>query len=55
MITYNFKENSSEDIIKNVLVTLEDKIVANNIKTLIKSNLPTILCDKKRIRDVFLI
>ncbi|MBT6226601.1 MAG: PAS domain S-box protein, partial [Candidatus Scalindua sp.] len=53
IVTYDFKENASEDIIKNVLVTLEDKIEANNINTLIKSNLPTILCDEKRIRDVF--
>jgi PAS domain S-box-containing protein len=53
MVTYDFKENASEDIIKNVLATLVDKIEANNINTLIKSNLPTILCDEKRIRDVF--
>lgn len=53
MIAYDFKENASEDIIKNVLATLVDKIEANNINTIIKSNLPTILCDEKRIRDVF--
>ena len=53
MVTYDFKENASEDIIKNVLATLVDKIEANNINTLIQSNLPTILCDEKRIRDVF--
>ena len=53
IVTYDFKENASEDIIKNVLATLEDKIEANNINISIKSNLPTILCDEKRIRDVF--
>jgi light-regulated signal transduction histidine kinase (bacteriophytochrome) len=53
MITYDFKENPSESIIKNVLATLEDKIENNKINTLINSNLPTILCDEKRMRDVF--
>ncbi len=53
MIAYDFKENSSENIIKNVFATLEDKIEANNINALINNNLPTILCDEKRMRDVF--
>jgi signal transduction histidine kinase/CheY-like chemotaxis protein len=53
MITYDFNENPSESIIKNVLATLEDKIENNKINTLINSNLPTILCDEKRMRDVF--
>ena len=53
IIAYDFKEHASEDVIKNVLVTLQDKIEANNINALIKSNLPTIFCDEKRIRDVF--
>jgi light-regulated signal transduction histidine kinase (bacteriophytochrome) len=53
IIAYDFKEHASEDVIKNVLVTLQDKIETNNINALIKSNLPTIFCDEKRIRDVF--
>ena len=53
MITYDFKDNPSESIIKNVLATLEDKIENNKINTLINNNLPTILCDEKRMRDVF--
>ena len=53
MITYDFKANASEDILKNVLATLEDKIEANNINTLINCNLPTIVCDEKKMRDVF--
>ena len=53
IIAYDFKEHASEDVIKNVLVILQDKIEASNINTLIKSNLPTIFCDEKRIRDVF--
>ena len=53
MIAYDFNEHDSEDIVKNVLVALQDKIEANNINIIIKPNLPTILCDEKRIRDVF--
>ncbi len=53
MITYDFKDNASENIIKNVLISLEDQIESNNINTIINHNLPTILCDGKRISDVF--
>jgi PAS domain S-box-containing protein len=53
MITYDFKNNASENIIKNVLATLEDKIQTNNINTLTNLGLPTIFCDEKKIRDVF--
>ncbi|MCP4252649.1 MAG: PAS domain S-box protein [Candidatus Scalindua sp.] len=53
MIAYDLKENASEAIIKNVLTTLEDKIEADNINTLVNCNLPIILCDEKKMRDVF--
>jgi PAS domain S-box-containing protein len=53
MITYDFKDNASENIVRNVLASLEDNIESNNINTSISHNLPTILCDEKRIRDVF--
>ena len=53
MIPYDFKVNSSEEIVKNVLVTLEDKLESNNINIQIKHNLPNIFCDENRIRDVF--
>ncbi len=53
MIAYDFKANASEDIVKDVLATLEDKIETNNINTLVNCNLPTILCDEKKMRDVF--
>ena len=53
MIAYDFKANASENILKNVLATLEDKIETNNINTLVNCNLPTILCDEKKMRDVF--
>ncbi|MBC8550521.1 MAG: PAS domain S-box protein [Candidatus Brocadiales bacterium] len=53
MITYDFKDNASNNLVKNVLETLKDKIESNNINISISHNLPTILCDEKRMRDVF--
>ena len=53
IIEYNYKGHDSEDIIRNILVALQDKIEASNITIFLKPNLPTILCDEKRIRDVF--
>jgi PAS domain S-box-containing protein len=53
LIAYNFKDNASEDIVKDVIKTLEDKIESNNINVLIKHNLPNVSCDEKRMRDVF--
>ncbi len=53
MITYDFKINASKNIVNNVLASLEDQISSNNINTIINNNLPAILCDEKRIRDVF--
>ncbi len=52
LIAYNLKDNASEDIVKDVIKTLEDKIESNNINVLIKDNLPNISCDEKRMRDV---
>jgi PAS domain S-box-containing protein len=53
LVAYNFKDIASEDIVKDVIKTLEDKIESNNVNILIKHNLPTISCDEKRMRDVF--
>jgi signal transduction histidine kinase len=53
MIEYDFKVNSSEVIVKNVLLTLEDKLESNSINMLLKCTLPNIFCDENRIRDVF--
>ena len=53
MITYDFKVNNTGNIVKEVLTSLEDQIESNNINTIINHNLPTILCDGKRISDVF--
>lgn len=53
MITYEIKDNASENIVKDVLTSLVDQIESNNINTSINHNLPIILCDEKRMRDVF--
>ena len=53
LIAYSFKDNASEDIVKNVIKMLESKIESNNINVLIKHNLPNVSCDEKRMRDVF--
>jgi PAS domain S-box-containing protein len=53
LVAYNFNDNASEDIVKDVIKTLEDKIESNNINVLLKHNLPNVSCDEKRMRDVF--
>ena len=53
LIAYNVKENAIEDIVKDVIKTLEGKIESNNINVLIKHNLPNVSCDERRMRDVF--
>ena len=54
LVAYNFKDNASKDIVKDVIKTLEDKIESNNINVLTKHNLPNISCDKNKINNVFL-
>ena len=53
MIAYDFKLHSSEEIVNNVLLALEDKLESNNINVPLICNLPNIFCDENRIRDVF--
>ena len=48
MVKYDFKNNASDIIVKNVIKTLESKIDSNNINVVVKDNLPTVLCDEKR-------
>jgi signal transduction histidine kinase/DNA-binding response OmpR family regulator len=53
LIAYNFQYYASDDIVKDVIKSLEGKIESNNINVLIKHNLPNVSCDEKRMRDVF--
>jgi signal transduction histidine kinase len=50
--TYNFKNNDSGDIVKDIVKTLENKIKENKINVTIQDNLPTLLCDARRMKDV---
>ncbi len=54
LVAYNFTDNASEDIVKDVIKMLEGKIASSNINVLIKHNLPKVTCDKNKISDVFL-
>ncbi|MEE9604882.1 MAG: ATP-binding protein [Candidatus Scalindua sp.] len=51
-ITYELENNDSGAIVKDIVETLEDKIKDNKINVVIQDNLPTILCDEERMKDV---
>ncbi len=53
ILKYDYRDISSKNIIKNVLESLEDKIESSEITIIVNPDLPTILCDEKRIRDAF--
>ncbi|MEE8190771.1 MAG: ATP-binding protein, partial [Candidatus Scalindua sediminis] len=51
-VTYNFKNNDIEVITEDVVKTLEGRIAKNKINVIIQDNLPVVLCDERRIKDV---
>ena len=51
-VTYELENNDSGAIVKDIVETLEDRIKGNKINVIIQDNLPTILCDEKRMKDV---
>lgn len=53
MVEYDFKNINVGDIIKDVVNRLESKIEAGKINVCIQDNLPNVLCDKERMKDVF--
>ena len=53
-IEYNFKDNDSGAIVKDVIGALQEKILENKITLSVQDNLPAIFCDEVRIKDVFL-
>ena len=53
-IEYNFKDNDSGVIVKDVIGALQEKILENKITLSVQDNLPAIFCDEVRIKDVFL-
>ncbi|MFQ5965199.1 MAG: PAS domain S-box protein [Candidatus Scalinduaceae bacterium] len=52
-VIYNFKNNDIEVIIKDVVNSLEGRVKKNKINVLIEDNLPTVFCDRERLKDVF--
>ncbi len=51
-VTYNFRNNNSGAVVKDIVEMLEDKIKDNKINVIIQDNLPTILCDERKMKDV---
>ncbi|MFQ5686237.1 MAG: ATP-binding protein [Candidatus Scalindua sp.] len=52
-VSYNFRNNNIGDIVKDVLNSLENRIKTGNIHISIQEDLPTVLCDRERLMDVF--
>ena len=53
-VIYDFKNNDTGVIVNGVAKMLENKMVENKINILIQDNLPTVLCDERRMKDVLL-
>ena len=51
-IVYDFKDNNSRQIVNDVIKMLESRISAERTNVIIQDNLPTLLCDEERIKDV---
>jgi signal transduction histidine kinase/HAMP domain-containing protein len=51
-ITYNFKNNDSGVIAREVVNALESKITKNRINVSIQKDLPIVPCDENRMKDV---
>jgi len=53
-VKYDFVNNDIRAIINDAVRELESKIKNNRIKLIIQDDLPTVNCDSKRIKNVFL-
>ncbi|MGR3176038.1 MAG: PAS domain S-box protein [Candidatus Scalindua sp.] len=53
-IAYNFRENDTDTIVKEIVSSLGNRIKTNKINVLIEHNLPAVFCDEERMKDVFL-
>ncbi len=51
-VTYDLKNNDSGVIVREVVNALESKIAENKINVSIQDDLPIVLCDGKRMRDI---
>ncbi len=52
-VEYNLRDNDSGTIVKDVINSLQGKILENKIKITCQDDLPNIYCDKERMKDVF--
>ncbi len=52
-VTYNFKNNNVGDIVNNVVDSLESRIKAGKIHVSVQEELPVVMCDSERLKDVF--
>lgn len=51
-VTYNFRKNNIGEIVKDILKTLDGKLKDNKINVIIQDNLPDVLCDERRMKDI---
>ena len=51
-VTYELENNDSGAIVKDIVETLEGRIKDNKINVIVQDNLPIILCDEERMKDV---
>ena len=51
-VAYEFENNDSGAIVKDIVETLEGRIKDSKINVIIQDNLPIILCDEERMKDV---
>ena len=53
MVKYDLTNNDINDIMVEMINMLEGKINNNKIKLIVQDKLPTLFCDRRRIKDVF--
>ena len=51
-VIYDYKNNDIGVIVNDVVKTLENKMAKNKTNIIIQDNLPSVLCDERRMKDV---
>ncbi len=52
MVAYNFKDNDSEEIVKDVIASHRVRIESRGINVLVRPGLPIIICDRNKLMAV---
>ncbi len=52
MVSYDFRDNASEDIVKDVIVLHRVRIESSGINVLIRPGLPRVICDRNKLMTV---